>query len=96
MTDYGNRLTMIGIFVSTIGVMVIVASLVLSSLSTPNGGSTSYGGVIVIGPIPIVFGSDRNTVLIAVVGAVILMVMALAAMIVNSKRTRSLVRESST
>ena len=91
MTDYGSRLMKIGFLLSVIGVMAIVASIILSSLSAPNEGSASFGGVIVIGPIPIVFGTDRTTVLIAVIGAVILMIVALATMIANSRSIRRLV-----
>jgi uncharacterized membrane protein len=70
-----------------------MASLVLGSLPASNGGSTSFGGVIVVGPIPIVFGTDRTAVLIAVVGAVILFVLSLAVMFVNSRKIRQLANE---
>ncbi len=93
MTEYGNRLTLIGILVSLLGAITIMASLVLGFLSAPNGGSSSFGGVVVIGPIPVVFGTDRTAVLIAVVGAVILMVAVLAIIITNSRRTKRLVDE---
>ena len=91
MTDYGSRLMKIGFLLSVIGAMAIMASIILSSLSAPNGGFASFGGVIVIGPIPIVFGTDRTTVLIAVIGALILMIVALATMIANTRRIRRLV-----
>jgi uncharacterized protein (TIGR00304 family) len=91
MTDYGSRVMKVGFLLTVIGAMAIMASAVLSSLSSPNGGSASFGGVIVIGPIPVVFGTDRTAVLIAVIGAVILMIVVLATMIANSRRIRRLV-----
>jgi uncharacterized protein (TIGR00304 family) len=79
-------LTITGIFVSVIGATLIIVGLFLSSLQAQNVGSISFGGAIVIGPIPIVFGTDRVAVLIAVVGAVILMATALAITLINSRR----------
>jgi len=37
-----------------------------------------YGGVVLIGPVPIVFGSDRNVALIMLVLAIVLIVVVLA------------------
>jgi uncharacterized membrane protein len=79
-------LTIIGIFVSAIGAILITAGFFLNSLQVSGGGSSSFGGAIVIGPIPIVFGTDRVAVLIAVVGAVLLMVVAFAIALINPRR----------
>ncbi len=40
--------------------------------------TTRYGGVVLIGPIPIVFGSDRNTAMIMLALAIILIAVVLA------------------
>jgi uncharacterized membrane protein len=95
MKDLDSRLTAIGILISVIGAIVIMAGLILGFSPLGNVGSTSFGGVIVIGPIPIVFGTDRVTVLIAVIGAVILMVAAFALVLVNSRKARHAVGETS-
>ncbi|MCD6148952.1 DUF131 domain-containing protein, partial [bacterium] len=42
-----------------------------------SGVDVKTGGVIMIGPIPIIFGNDRNLILISVVLSLILMVMFL-------------------
>lgn len=42
------------------------------------GGRTRYGGVILIGPVPIIFGSDRGVALIMLVLAIILIAVVLA------------------
>jgi uncharacterized membrane protein len=94
--SHSHRITIIGILVSVIGAIMILAGVFLSSSLVGNGGSTSFGGVIVIGPIPIVFGTDRVTVLIAIVGAIILMVATIALVIMNSRRAIRVVVETST
>ena len=33
-----------------------------------------FGGVVLIGPIPIIFGSDRNTVLISVLATILILI----------------------
>lgn len=52
--------------------MVIIGILLIafSSLSTTQ---VKSGGVVVVGPFPIVFGSDKDMLIIAIVGAIILM-----------------------
>jgi uncharacterized protein (TIGR00304 family) len=63
---------------SVIGAILLVAGLITNSLQESGGGSASVGGVVVIGPIPIVFGTDRAALLIGVIGAVILLVILFA------------------
>jgi len=73
-----GRLIAVGAILSVIGLLTIVTGLVANSLIAGNSGSASFGGVIMVGPIPLIFGTDRTALLIAVVGAVILMVAAFA------------------
>jgi uncharacterized protein (TIGR00304 family) len=96
MSDHGYRLTVVGILISVIGILTIFAGFIIGSLQTGSSVSSSFGGVVVIGPIPIVFGTDKTTVLIAVIGAVILMVVSVATMIVNSRRAKRYLDEAET
>ncbi len=87
MTEYGQRFIVLGIVLAVIGGMVIMSGLILSSSLVGNGRPASFGGVIVIGPIPIVFGTDRTAVLIAVIGAIVLMLAVLASLFTGARRT---------
>jgi uncharacterized protein (TIGR00304 family) len=75
--------------------MVVMLGLILGSSLAGNGGSTSFGGVVVIGPIPIVFGTDRTAVLIAVIGAILLMFAVLASLFTGARRTARKLDENS-
>nr|MDO8134227.1 DUF131 domain-containing protein [Candidatus Njordarchaeum guaymaensis] len=77
MTNEGRFITA-GAILSVIGLVAIVTGLVANSLMAGNGGSTSFGSVVMIGPIPLIFGTDRTALTVAVVGAVILMAVAFA------------------
>jgi uncharacterized protein (TIGR00304 family) len=44
---------------------------------------TRFGGVVLIGPVPIIFGSDRKMALIMILLAIVLMAIVLALALVN-------------
>jgi uncharacterized protein (TIGR00304 family) len=89
-----GRLIVAGSILSVIGLLVIVTGLVANSLIAGNSGSASFGGVIMIGPIPLIFGTDRTALLIAVVGAVILMVMAFVIIYMGARKRVALHEEA--
>jgi uncharacterized protein (TIGR00304 family) len=95
MTEYGQCFTVLGIVLAVIGGVVIIIGLILGSSLGGSDGSTSFGGVVVIGPIPIVFGTDRTAVLIAVIGAVFLMLVVLASLFTGIRRTVRKIDETS-
>jgi TIGR00304 family protein len=75
----GETIIFIGIAAVVLGMLLIfVGTAYLSSSKSEGseGGKVSTGGVILIGPIPIVFGNDKSMVSIAVLGAIIIMVLA--------------------
>jgi uncharacterized membrane protein len=74
-------LVLLGITLVFVGIaVIIVASVVL-------GGSGSVGGIILIGPIPIVFGAGPEAVwLIAI--SVILSVISLVLFLIMNRRVR--------
>lgn len=51
----------IGIALVAVGVIVILAVIVLASMGTKKG-KVHGAGVIMIGPIPIIFGTDKKSV----------------------------------
>jgi uncharacterized membrane protein len=60
-----------------LGVVIIFVGLLVATVGafTEPGGSSSSGGFILIGPIPIVFGSGPNSGMLATVALVISVVM---------------------
>jgi len=52
----------LGIIITFIGIIIVIAALVLLFLSSLKGGRVKGGGALIIGPFPIVFGSDRESV----------------------------------
>lgn len=64
------RLMLLGVAIIFVGFLVVVLGAFLQS-----GGSASSGGFILIGPIPIVFGSGPNSGILATVALVITVVM---------------------
>ena len=52
----------IGIALVVVGVIVIVAAIILVSIGGAKKGKVRGAGVIMIGPIPIIFGTDKKSV----------------------------------
>jgi uncharacterized protein (TIGR00304 family) len=71
----GNTIVTVGILVIIIGFILIFTGTALQSSSKTSDVKT--GGVILIGPIPIIFGSDKGTIVTAVIMAIILMIIVL-------------------
>jgi uncharacterized membrane protein len=66
---------------------VFVGIAVLALVSVVLGGSGSVGGVILIGPIPIVFGSGPEAGLLIAI-SIILTVVSVASFLIMNRRTR--------
>ena len=67
----GSILTITGILVILIGFILIFLGTALQASSKTE---VKSGGVILIGPIPIIFGTDKGFIIVAVILAIILMV----------------------
>lgn len=78
ITGIGFGLVIIGI------VLAIVAVAILAFGSAGSGTNTRGAGVILIGPIPIIFGTDKNSVKAVMVLAIILILAVLAMMFIPS------------
>ena len=64
-----SRLLALGMMLIFVGFFVVAAGALMT------GGSSSTGGFILIGPIPIVFGNGPNSSMLATVGLAITVVM---------------------
>lgn len=77
----GEYLVTIGIMAIILGIfLLIVGSLLLSPAkgeeSTKSTSQVRGGGVVMIGPIPIIFGTDKGSAMVMVILAIILMVVS--------------------
>ena len=76
MLDY----ELIGILVIVVGMLLIlIASLFSSREGTPEEREVKGAAVVMIGPIPIVFGNDSRMIVVAMVLAIVLIVLGLVA-----------------
>jgi uncharacterized protein (TIGR00304 family) len=67
----------IGITLVVVGVIVIVAAIILASIGGAKKGKVHGAGVIIIGPIPIIFGTDKKSVKSVFFLALLLTIMVL-------------------
>jgi uncharacterized protein (TIGR00304 family) len=97
MESWSSLLTSIGFLVFFIGIVLILLGILLAIIrgrsraeredrsdSEARNPKVRGAGVVVIGPIPIIFGTDRKALLIAVVAALILMVLYLFVFLLKS------------
>jgi uncharacterized protein (TIGR00304 family) len=64
----------VGSVLIVVGVVVVVLAVILLSLGKSRKGEVKGAGVIMIGPIPIIFGTDKKSVEAAVLLAIALVV----------------------
>ena len=82
------RLTLVGISIVFLGFFVVLAGALTSS-----GGSGSTGGFILIGPIPIVFGSGPNSGMLALLGVVLTFAVVVVYLVALLRMRRASTRE---
>jgi len=75
-------LFVLGFFTITIGLVLVLIATALSG-----GTSLSFGGFIIIGPFPIVFGSGPNASLLILLG-VIITVLSVITFLIMRRRVR--------
>lgn len=79
-----SSLSTVGLVLITLGSILAFVAVVLMVAKAATGGSTRGGGIIMIGPIPIIFGSDKNSAKALMVLAIMLIVAVLAFMVIPS------------
>jgi uncharacterized membrane protein len=52
----------VGIIMILVGIMIVIAAFALLFISGVKGGKVRGGGAMIIGPFPIVFGTDEKAV----------------------------------
>ena len=76
-----GSLAEIGFILIVIGfALAFVAAILLAAKNRGDSSRTRGGGVLLIGPIPIIFGTDKEGIKVLVLLAIILMIIVLALM----------------
>ncbi len=74
-----ERLIAFGILLIFVGVVVLFAGVLTSvHRGASQESEVKAGGVILIGPIPVIFGSDKTMILISILGAILFLLAYLA------------------
>jgi uncharacterized protein (TIGR00304 family) len=73
----GENLVFIGIAALIIGILLIfIGTSFLSSGKNEGDNKVSTGGVVLIGPIPIIFGNDKSMIIVTSIAAIIIMLIS--------------------
>ena len=80
MIDAGVLYTL-GITLVFVGVLIIIVAVVLLSVSGAKKGKVKGGGAIIVGPVPIIFGTDEKSLKTVLLLSLALTVMLVVAMI---------------
>lgn len=67
----------LGITLFIVGVIVIITAIILASSGNLKKGKMKGAGVIMIGPIPIIFGTDKKSVKMVIALALALVIIML-------------------
>jgi uncharacterized protein (TIGR00304 family) len=72
----------LGIALIFVGVLIIIVAVILLSVSGAKKGKVKGGGAIIIGPVPIIFGTDEKSLKTVLLLSLALTVLLVVAMIV--------------
>jgi uncharacterized protein (TIGR00304 family) len=72
----------LGIALVFVGVLIIIVAVILLFISGAKKGNVKGGGAIIIGPIPIIFGTDEKSLKTVLLLSLALTVLLVVAMIV--------------
>jgi uncharacterized protein (TIGR00304 family) len=75
----------IGLLFVVVGfILALIAAILVTIKARNSGGQTKTAGILLIGPFPIVFGSDRESVRTLMILAIVLIAIAFAFMVLPS------------
>ena len=80
MTDSATLYTL-GFMLIFVGVVIFLLATVLINLKRGGTGKTKSAGIIIVGPIPIIFGSDKKSIKDILVLSIILTSALMAGML---------------
>lgn len=72
----------LGVSLIFLGVLIVMAAFIMLFIKGFKGGKVRGGGAIIVGPLPIIFGTDKESVKGVLWLSVVLMTLILAVMVV--------------
>ena len=70
-----------GVALIFVGILIIIAAIILLSVRSVGKGKVRGGGAVIIGPIPIIFGTDKKSLKTVVLLSLALTILLIVAMI---------------
>ncbi len=77
-TTEADSLVQLGMGIAIIGVVILVLAILLIVLPHIRQGKTKAAGVVIVGPVPIIFGSDKQTVRTVLILSIVLTALLIA------------------
>jgi uncharacterized protein (TIGR00304 family) len=71
----------LGIVLIVVGVILVIVSIITASSDLPSKSKVKGAGIIMVGPIPIIFGTDKESVKTILVLSVVLSVIVLITLV---------------
>ena len=81
--EVAEILSLAGIVLIFVGLAIVVISILLKSVRSPGKANVRGGGAVIIGPVPIVFGTDKKMVRSMLILAIVLTLLVLTVTVVN-------------
>ena len=72
----------LGVALIAVGIIIIVVAIILASMRETGKGRVKNAGIIMIGPVPIIFGTDKKSVKTVLALALALTLAVIIAMII--------------
>lgn len=72
-----------GFALIVVGVLIVVLALLLVSVRSAGKSKVRGGGAVIIGPVPIVFGTDKRSLKTVLLLSIVLTALALVVFVVN-------------
>ena len=72
----------LGVALIAVGIIIIVVAIILASMRGAGKGRVKNAGIIMIGPVPIIFGTDKKSVKTVLVLALALTIAVIIAMVI--------------
>lgn len=73
----------LGIGLVFVGIVILVMALLLLIISSIKDGRVRGGGAIIVGPIPIIFGTDKKSLRTVLLLSLILTILLIIAMVIS-------------
>jgi uncharacterized protein (TIGR00304 family) len=82
MTLNAETFYSLGVALIFLGMLIVTAAFVLLALSSFRGGKVKGGGAVIVGPFPIIFGTDKESVKTVLWLSIALTLLLLAFMVI--------------